>query len=242
MVFMIFLLHQNCYLNPIFREIFFEEGETNQEILSLVVAALGRSEASNLSSNDLDEESIPSDPAPVIPPSITIAPNSYSFTKNFSIQAIRPIVEGTPFSNCVSDPSLPENLLINPSNCRITGSVPNNSFFVEDTFSISATNALGTASDTVQIQFAPPTGNDEARNFYVSVSGLQPGESFIFDDILGNDIFVNSNGSVSYNHPHLVGSPYLFTIVINPPGRTCTIENPSGTVSMSNPTIQINCG
>jgi hypothetical protein len=230
----------HCYFNPIFRGTFFpNQEEENLEIITLA-SGLASSLNRNSEAGSLGEGSSPISEEPIVP-SIVFSPTFYSFTRSFAIPAIRPTVAGIPFSNCTSSEPLIPGLLLNSGNCRITGTPTMQTEFGPLTFTITAINTWGSDNDTISIEISPPTGNDDSANFSITVNGLQIGDSFRFDDILGNEFTVSSNGSLTYDHPHLVDSQYLFSILSNPQGKICTIENSSGTVSKTNLPININC-
>lgn len=82
-------------------------------------------------------------------PTITYVSDSYSFPANSVISEMSPTVTATPFTNCVSSPTLPDGLSLNAANCAISGTPTT----VQDAadYTITASNSYGTGSTTVNI-------------------------------------------------------------------------------------------
>lgn len=113
----------------------------------------------------------------------------------------------------------------------------------------SVTNGSGTADNTKP---------DAAANIAVScvpavpvgftVNGLNAGSSLTLSNTFGTKVdqrLVNAIGIYFFNWSLLDGTAYSVKVDTQPAGQTCTVQNPSGTVSMSNPSastkIIVNC-
>jgi hypothetical protein len=66
-----------------------------------------------------------------------------------------------------------------------------------------------------------------------SVSGLSGGTSMVLQDNGGDNLTISSNGSFTFAKQIEAGSTYNVTILTQPIGETCTIENAYGTVEQS---------
>jgi len=82
------------------------------------------------------------------------------------------------------------------------------------------------------------------NNFTIggTVSGLGAGQSVVLQNNGGNNLTVNANGGFTFTTPIASGSTYSVIVLVNPPGRTCTVSNGSGTVAASNVTnVAVSC-
>ncbi len=91
---------------------------------------------------------------------------------------------------------------------------------------VSMTLVNGTASRTI--------GGD--------VSGLT-GSALTLQNNGGDDLIINLNGSYTFTTPVDDGSNYLVTIAAQPtgPSQTCTVANPTGTVSANVTNVDVTC-
>ncbi len=113
----------------------------------------------------------------------------------------------------------------------------------------SVTNGSGTADNSKP---------DAAANIGVScvpavpvgftVNGLNAGSSLTLSNTFGSKVdqrLVSAIGIYYFNWSLLDGTAYSVKVDTQPAGQTCTVQNPSGTVSMSNPAastkIIVNC-
>ncbi len=73
-----------------------------------------------------------------------------------------------------------------------------------------------------------------------TVSGLSG--TVVLDDDDGDNLSVTANGLFTFATPLADGSAYLATVQTNPPGQTCALTNPSGTVTAANVTnLSVTC-
>ncbi|MBR7778040.1 hypothetical protein [Undibacterium rugosum] len=112
----------------------------------------------------------------------------------------------------------------------------------------TVSNGTGTADNTTP---------DAAANIGVScvpavpvgftVKGLNAGSSLTLSNTFGSKVdqrLVSAIGIYYFNWSLLDGTAYSVKVDTQPTGQTCTIQNPTGTVSMSNPAatnIIVNC-
>jgi alpha-tubulin suppressor-like RCC1 family protein len=66
-----------------------------------------------------------------------------------------------------------------------------------------------------------------------NVNGLGSGQSVVLQNNGGNNLTVSANGGFAFTTLIPSGSTYAVTVLTNPPGRTCTVSNGSGTVIAS---------
>ncbi len=156
-------------------------------------------------------------------PTIQYPSSSYVVTTGVT-NTFTPTVTGNPFTNCVSSPSLPSNLVLNANNCVISGSITN--VQSSTTYTITASNSFGSRSTAI--------------SFTANATGIAPSLSFA-----GSPFTYNQNAAITTLTPTLSGntptsctaSPALPTgISIN--NTTCVISGtPSGTQTSTTHTI-----
>jgi hypothetical protein len=68
------------------------------------------------------------------------------------------------------------------------------------------------------------------------------GGGFVLQDNGANDLTINQTGRFVFSGALASGAPYAVTVRTGPPGRSCSVQNGSGTVAVTNVTdIGINC-
>ena len=77
-------------------------------------------------------------------------------------------------------------------------------------------------------------------NIGVTVSGLIAG-GLVLEDNGGDNLTINTNGSVNFATPIASGSAYDVTFLSQPTGETCAITGGSGTVTSSNIAVTVIC-
>ncbi len=120
----------------------------------------------------------------VAPPSSLVYSGSpYTLSQNVGMTTITPTMVGTP-TNCVSAPTLPTGLSINPLNCAITGTPTVLSG--NTSYTITASNTSGNTSTTIGISVIldPPTSISYTGSPYTFYSGT--GITTITPTIVGN--------------------------------------------------------
>jgi hypothetical protein len=84
--------------------------------------------------------------------------------------------------------------------------------------------------------------SDNTYNIGVTVSGLASGTSLVLQDNSGDNLTVNTNGSVNFATPIPSGSTYTVTVLTQPTGQTCTVTGGSATVTSSDVSgIPVSC-
>jgi hypothetical protein len=66
-----------------------------------------------------------------------------------------------------------------------------------------------------------------------TVSGLSGAETFVLQNNGGDNLTVSNNGTFTFATQIEAGNTYDVTVLTNPPGETCYVENAYGTVEQS---------
>ncbi|WCL50120.1 Ig domain-containing protein [Leptospira sp. GIMC2001] len=179
-------------------------------------------EVANSSANNQDDSNLNEDQQSS--PTLDYPLSNYSFVVNTAIPEIQPISTGLPFEECISDPELPDGLVIDSENCNISG-IPTNSQ-PPSTYAITATNSFGSGIGLLDIE--------------ITVTGIPPTISYT-----GSPFSFIQNSAISNLIPNLTGntptncesSPPLPTgLIIDP--ITCVISGtPTNTSITQNYTI-----
>lgn len=114
----------------------------------------------------------------VPPSSLNYSGTPFIFTESLAISSIHPTYSGT-ITNCISTPTLPLGLTLNPSTCSIDG-VPAG-VQASTLYTIQASNAFGSTSSNIHIavNIAPPSSLTYSSSSYtftqnVTISNLIP--------------------------------------------------------------------
>ncbi|HVN42057.1 MAG TPA: hypothetical protein VMT50_04685, partial [Steroidobacteraceae bacterium] len=75
-----------------------------------------------------------------------------------------------------------------------------------------------------------------------NVVGLAPGTSVVLQNNGGNNLTLNAAGAFTFSNQLASGASYSVTVLTQPSGQTCAVNNGSGTVAAANVTnISVNC-
>jgi hypothetical protein len=233
-------LFLNCFLNPVFRGYALPAEEKDDMLIPLLFSQTNSGSPSNTTITDIsDSESETNNESSGVLPTLVFPRSNYSYVQGFAIPKINPTVTGFPLINCSSSPSLPIGIVVNSTDCSITGK-PSEATS-SNNYSITASNSTGSASRSLQITVTFPTGNDDSVELSILIQGLIGGDSVIIQDIFGQNLTITENGEFDYSERHLVGNSFSFVIIQQPIGNTCSVSNPTGTVDYVNDDILINC-
>ena len=174
-----------------------------------------------------------SEPAPVAP-DINYSPNVFEFTKGNSIQSIQPNNIGDAATSWSISPELPTGLSFSTSTGVISGNP--NQISPSDEYNITATNAQGSDSTTINItvndQLPAINYNSQSVKYYdsVQISDLIPTNtggyaiSWSIDPILQNGLSFSSTTGVISGAPTSIQSPAIYVIEATNTGGTNTTE------------------
>ncbi|MCG9874992.1 MAG: putative Ig domain-containing protein [Leptospiraceae bacterium] len=169
----------------------------------------------------------------VPPNSLNYSGTPFIFTESLAISSIHPTYSGT-ITNCISTPTLPLGLTLNPSTCSIDG-VPAG-VQASTLYTIQASNAFGSTSSNIHIavNIAPPSSLTYSSSSYtftqnVTISNLIPTYSGSVSNCsvspsLPSGLSINSSNCV------ISGNPANLQISTN---YTITATNPSGSTQTS---------
>lgn len=95
-------------------------------------------------------------------------------------------------------------------------------------------------SDLITIlgPMAPPSGPFTIGG---TVSGLNSGASVVLQNNGGNNLTQSANGGFTFSSTIAAGSPYIVTVLTQPTGQTCTVQNGSGTANGDVTNVAVSC-
>jgi hypothetical protein len=85
-------------------------------------------------------------------------------------------------------------------------------------------------------------GNNGSYTVGGTVSGLGAGNFLVLQNNGGDDLNVTANGAFSFATPVTDGAGYIVTVLTQPAGQTCTVNNGTGIISGASPSnITVSC-
>ncbi len=114
-------------------------------------------------------------------PTINFSLSSHSFTEDYAITPLTPILGGDAPTSCTSSPALPSGLWIDPTSCQIIGvpSTPQSA----TTYTITASNASGNGQDSLQITVTAASSDFSTVSTLAGSTIVGPG----YADGMGSD-------------------------------------------------------
>ncbi len=86
-----------------------------------------------------------------------------------------------------------------------------------------------------------PAPGESLQTLGVSVAGLAMGQSVVLQNNGADDFIVSANGFFRTAASWPLGSSYAFTVKTQPAGQRCSVARGSGTLTMGNPSVLVDC-